>query len=691
MGRTKKRKEIWTPSKSPAQRVAAKITKKYKSPHKNSRRALYQVFNKELSIRKAAKANDISFSSLQRRTSGQVAIEKGRGPKTIFNKSEEETMARYLSEMAQRGMGLRPTEFLDFVENLMKKDKREKRFKDGRPSWDWYYGFMNRNSHIIQKRNETSLEISRAKVTIQEMDDWFNSYNIFMSDNHLLDKPERVYNADETGFTMGSKSGQVIGPAKRIHKDSVPHVTGGRSKERVTVMYCANAEGTIIPPFFVYSKPKPTSFDLLAGSHRQARAEFTDKGWMDAETFRKFIQHLHTHAVKDRPIVLLIDSVGSHVDMESFSCAKELGIEIYRLVRNATHLMQPLDVGVYGRLKKSWYKHLRLHSRQHPDDMVKKQNFARHLQVAFMDFYKPITVQKSFASSGVFPVNRSAISNNRLKPSLTYEEKVDNTSSIVSVSMLEDAPSTSRDAPATSRDAPSTSRHAPSTSKDAPSTSRDDSLSVVSADDQSGLEILAQAAMAICEDPQESTPLPLLTNEELSPHILSAINLPTVKTKKLKRKSFADELPDNLTSEEGIRVMGLKSLEKAKSFATKEKKAKEKFLKSKEKTESMSKQTNRGGKKIRSTLKTPKTTHPLHKNRSSCTTTSTSASILSSSTLECCFVCSKDESEPAKWSQCDFCKKWEHIACIPTDHSWNKDAVTRESVEFKCQLCTSVC
>lgn len=138
--------------------------------------------------------------------------------------------------------------------------------------------------------------------------------------------------------------------------------------------------------------------------------------------------------------------------------------------------MQPLDVGVYGPLKKSWYKHLRLHSRQHPDDMVKKQNFARHLQVAFMDFYKPITVQKSFASSGVFPVNRSAISNNRLKPSLTYEEKVDNTSSIVSVSMLEDAPSTSRDAP--------------STSKDAPSTSRDASLSVVSADDQSGLETL---------------------------------------------------------------------------------------------------------------------------------------------------------------------------------------------------------
>ena len=247
-------------------------------------------------------------------------------------------MARYLSEIAQRGMGLRSTEFFDFVENLMKKDKREKRFKDGRPSWDWYYGFMNRNSHIIQKRNETSLEISRAKVTIQEMDDWFNSYNIFMSDNHLLDKPERVYNADKTGFTMGSKSGQVIVPAKRFHR--LCPIRNWWKKQRKGHCYVlCKCRWHYYSPVFVYSKPKHTSLDLLPGSYRQARAEFTDKGWMNAETFIKFIQHLHTHAVKNRPIVLLIDSVESHVDMESFSFAKELGIQIYRLVRNATHLM----------------------------------------------------------------------------------------------------------------------------------------------------------------------------------------------------------------------------------------------------------------------------------------------------------------------------------------------------------------
>ena len=48
-----------------------------------------------------------------------------------------------------------------------------------------------------------------------------------------------------------------------------------------------------------------------------------------------------------------------------------------------------------------------------------------------------------------------------------------------------------------------------------------------------------------------------------------------MKTTKLKRKSFVNELPDNHTSGKGIRVTRLKSLEKAKSFAPKEKNAKE--------------------------------------------------------------------------------------------------------------------
>lgn len=62
----------------------------------------------------------------------------------------------------------------------------------------------------------------------------------------------------------------------------------------------------------------------------------------------------------------MIDSVSSHINMDIFTKAGSRGIEIYRLVPNATHLMQPLDKGVFGPLKKEWYKTVRKTTRENP-------------------------------------------------------------------------------------------------------------------------------------------------------------------------------------------------------------------------------------------------------------------------------------------------------------------------------------
>ena len=70
----------------------------------------------------------------------------------MFSKQEEELMAKWISEMTERGMGLRPGEFLDFVQSVVTKEKRQTPFTDNRPSHDWYHSFLNCNSHIIQIR-----------------------------------------------------------------------------------------------------------------------------------------------------------------------------------------------------------------------------------------------------------------------------------------------------------------------------------------------------------------------------------------------------------------------------------------------------------------------------------------------------------------------------------------------------------
>lgn len=190
---------------------------------------------------------------------------------------------------------------------------------------------------------ETLLETSRSKVTHESMDKWFTDYRAFLSKRDLLDKGHRIWNIDETGFTMGSKPEKVIGPVKSVAPDDCPHVSGGSSKERLIVLYSANAEGSMMPPFFVYPEPKPRSYNPMKGAQRGSTFVYTKKGLMNSDAFCAFLDHFDKYAGQERPVVLLIDSVSSHLNMDIFSKAISLQIEIYSLVPNATHLIQPLD------------------------------------------------------------------------------------------------------------------------------------------------------------------------------------------------------------------------------------------------------------------------------------------------------------------------------------------------------------
>ena len=61
-------------------------------------------------------------------------------------------------------MGLKPYEFFDMVELIVKKEKRNTPFKDGRPGYDWYRSFLQRNASIISPWSEVPLEACRAKL-----------------------------------------------------------------------------------------------------------------------------------------------------------------------------------------------------------------------------------------------------------------------------------------------------------------------------------------------------------------------------------------------------------------------------------------------------------------------------------------------------------------------------------------------
>ncbi|XP_062593403.1 uncharacterized protein LOC134254888 [Saccostrea cucullata] len=602
---------------TPNQKSAAKITKKYKtcgkrmSPQRREkvRRALYDVSKNNQSIRKAAGENGLSYSFLYRRWTGEVNEYKMKGQPPVFTESEETAMAKWLCEMSQRGMGLRMCEFLDFVQTVVNKEKRQVPFKNGRPGKKWYYAFMNRNSHIINQRVETALELKRSRVTKEKVDAWYDRFRDFLLSIDLIDKPNKIWNADETGFNMGSNKSKVIGPTRRDL--GVPHISFG--KQRLTVMFCGSASGQMMPPFLVYPEPKPRGYNPLNGSLDGTDIAYTKKGWMDRATFSKFVDHFDRHAGVERPVLLLFDSVSSHVDHDVFMKAKSKGIELYRILPNATHLMQPLDKGVFGPLKSKWHLTSRKYCRENPGKTIGKDNFAIKLSETFLQFYKPLTVINAFKSAGIYPVDSTVITREMLKPSLTYtddeaanvcidieetrtdsqeesgeQEKAKGALEVFQNTLstpvrqryayqIEEGLDLERQSPCFDvykklhekayphdRDLKEKSRHTCSTS---------------------GLELLADAAVLqldtkqpvqsyLQEDSDGIGELSDTGDVPMSPVLTESLVYPKATNCSTRtRLSVLDTCPDHLTSPESIRQFSLKQLETVKSFAKKEKKS----------------------------------------------------------------------------------------------------------------------
>ncbi|XP_057310641.1 uncharacterized protein LOC130648605 [Hydractinia symbiolongicarpus] len=123
--------------------------------------------------------------------------------------------------------------------------------------------------------------------------------NLLKSEN-LTDKPGTIFNVDESGMNLE-----------------------------------LNLDGN-------YSASGPT--DAVYGK--------SDNGYMDEDLFFKWFTRLFVPKTKHLgKRILIIDGHGSHINLNLIDAAMENQVILYCLPPHTTHVLQPLDVGLYGPLK----------------------------------------------------------------------------------------------------------------------------------------------------------------------------------------------------------------------------------------------------------------------------------------------------------------------------------------------------
>ena len=143
-----------------------------------------------MSRHEASKAYGVPRSTLCDKLDGNSPEDRKMGPSTVLTMAEEAMLAAFCIKFLKCGFPINRQDFCDIFAKVVKADKRRNPFKDGRPGFCWFQGFMRR----LTERSAEMLTGGRAVVTEAAIRKWFRDIQAYIVEEEeaadLLQAPE---------------------------------------------------------------------------------------------------------------------------------------------------------------------------------------------------------------------------------------------------------------------------------------------------------------------------------------------------------------------------------------------------------------------------------------------------------------------------------------------------------------------
>ena len=231
---------------------------------------------------------------------------------------------------------------------------------------------------------------------------------------NLIAKPSQIYNADETGVTIVHHPSKVIA---QIGRRNVPSVTSADKGKTHTILACVSASGLVIPPFMVYPRKRPVPEKLREGAYPNTVFHVSDNGWITKHLFFEWFKLFTQMIPPSRPVLLVLDGHGSHITIDVIEHARANEIHMLCLPSHTSHILQPLDVGVFKSFKSFFSKVFRQHMAKNPGCVITEDILASVVGDAFVQSHTPLNILGGFKKAGIYPFNPGEVSDRQLAPS----------------------------------------------------------------------------------------------------------------------------------------------------------------------------------------------------------------------------------------------------------------------------------
>jgi len=150
-----------------------------------------------MSVRRAALAVGVERKWLQRRLSGEVAVEARNGPNPVLGKDEELALVNTVIHRAAAGYGVTTKDLKENVK-LVASDGRAIPWGAAGPGDKWLKLFLNRCDGQLSVRKTRILDSSRrAAGNREEIEAYFQAVREVLDEHDI--PAARMFNCDETG------------------------------------------------------------------------------------------------------------------------------------------------------------------------------------------------------------------------------------------------------------------------------------------------------------------------------------------------------------------------------------------------------------------------------------------------------------------------------------------------------------
>lgn len=251
------------------------------------------------------------------------------------------------------GFGLIRQDIMQLVYTLAEKSGKQHPFQGGAAGRSWFDGFRKRHPQLTL-RVPQPLSYCHALCSNEEIiKDFFSKLGALYGKLDLISKPSQVYNMDESGISVVHKPGKVLAELGRRNVHSITSAEKGKTH---TILTCVSASGSFIPPSIIYPRKQKIPDTMKAGAFPGTLFKVSDSGWINQTIYLEWFDFFISNITAARPILLIQDGHGSHCSIELIEKAKANNIHLLCLPAHTTHILQPLDVGVFKSLKSHFNK-----------------------------------------------------------------------------------------------------------------------------------------------------------------------------------------------------------------------------------------------------------------------------------------------------------------------------------------------